>query len=113
MSGDHELPEDFILKWMQKYEDKLEALETLNADELVAERKRHASIFSDAQSSRVEEQIARAILAFAGSDLFATRVTKEVKYIAGSQAIRFWVCVVGAFLVGAISVIVKDYFKAH
>jgi transposase-like protein len=113
MSGQHDLPESFVLDWMRKYEDKVLHLEELNANELVAENKRHTALFSDAQSSRVEEQIARAILAFAGSELFATRVAKEVKYIAGSEALRFWVCVVGAFLVGAVSVIVKDYFKAH
>lgn len=104
MSGPHELPEDFILKWMEKYENKVQALEELNADEIVAERNRNTAIFSDAQDERIESKIARALLAFAGSDLFATRVTKEVTFIAGSAAIRFWVCVVGAFVAGAVSV---------
>jgi hypothetical protein len=113
MSGQHELPENFVLDSLRGLEDKIQLLEELNAGELVAERKRHASIFSDAQSTRIEEQIARALLAFAGSDLFATRVTKEVKFIAGSQALHFWVCVAGAFIVGAVSVLIRDWFKTH
>lgn len=113
MSAEHELPDNFVLEQLRGLEDKIQAIEQLHADGIVDERKRNAAIFSDAQDDRIESKIARALLAFAGSDLFANRVTKEVKFIAGSEALRFWVYVVGSFALGAISVIVKDYFKAH
>jgi transposase-like protein len=113
MSEHHDLPEDFILKWMRKYEDKVTLLEELNANELVEERKRNAAAFSDRQTNRIEEHISRAIMAFAGSDLFSERVAKEVKFIAGAQALRFWLYVVGSFATGAISVAVGYWIKTH
>lgn len=112
MSGQHDLPESFVLDWMRKYEDKIQHLEELNADELVAERKRHATIFSDAQSTRIEEQIARALMAFVGSDALASRVDKQIEYLAGRQAIRFVLWVVCSFLAGSASVAFY-YFKLH
>ena len=113
MSERHDLPEDFVLEWMRKYEDKVTLLEELNANELVEERKRNAAAFSDRQTNRIEEHISRAIMAFAGSDLFAERVAKEVKFIAGAQALRFWLFVVGSFATGAISVAIGYWLKAH
>jgi hypothetical protein len=113
MSEDHDLPEEFILKWMQKYEEKVTILEELNANVFVEERKRSEAAFSDRQTHRIEEHISRAIMAFAGSDLFAERVAKEVKFIAGAQALRFWLYLGGSFLAGAISVAVGYWLKAH
>lgn len=110
MSGDHELPEGFVLDWMRKYEDKIQLLEELNANELVEERKRNEAAFSDRQTNRLEEHISRAILAFAGSDLFAERVAKEVAFLAGGQALRFILWIFGSFILGALSVVVA-YFK--
>jgi transposase-like protein len=113
MSADHDLPEEVIRKWMREFEDKVTLLQELNANELVEERKRSAATFSDRQTDRIEEHITRAILAFAGSDLFAERVAKEVKFIAGAQALRFWVYVVGSFAAGAISVAIGYWLKTH
>src|SRR3981081_1555465 len=113
MSELHDVPEDFVLQWMRKYEDKVTLLEELNANELVEERKRSAATFSDRQTDRIEEHISRAILAFAGSDLFAERVAKEVKFLAGAQALRFFLYLAGAFAAGAASVLVGLWLKAH
>jgi transposase-like protein len=113
MSEHHDLPEAVIRKWMREFEDKVTLLEELNANELVEERKRNAAAFSDRQTTRIEEHISRAIMAFAGSDLFAERVAKEVKFIAGAQALRFWLFVVGSFATGAISVAIGYWLKAH
>jgi hypothetical protein len=113
MSERHDLPEDFVLQWMRKYEDKVTLLEELNANELVEERKRSAATFSDRQTHRIEEHISRAIMAFAGSDLFAERVAKEVKFIAGAQALHFWLYLAGAFFTGAVTVLVGLWLKAH
>jgi transposase-like protein len=113
MSGDHELPEHFVLKWMRDYEDKVERLEELNADEVVAERKRNASVFSDVQTERIEGYIAKALVALLGSDAFSRAVAKEVTFIASSQALRLWVWVAGSFTAGAISVAVGYWLKAH
>jgi transposase-like protein len=113
MSEDHELPEQFILKWMQKYEEKVTLLEELNANELVEERKRNAAAFSDRQTNRIEEHISRAIMAFAGSDLFAERVAKEVKFLAGAASLHFWLYLAGAFFTGALSVLIGLWLKAH
>lgn len=110
MSERHDLPEDFVLQWMRKYEDKVTLLEELNANELVEERKRNAAAFSDRQTNRIEEHISRAIMAFAGSDLFAERVAKEVAFIAGGQALRFVLWIFGSFILGALSVILA-YLK--
>jgi hypothetical protein len=110
MSDRHDLPEDFVLQWMRKYEDKVTLLEELNANELVEERKRSAATFSDRQTHRIEEHISRAIMAFAGSDLFAERVAKEVSFIAGGQALRFILWIFGSFVLGALSVVLA-YLK--
>jgi hypothetical protein len=110
MSERHDLPEDFVLQWMRKYEDKVTLLEELNANELVEERKRNAATFSDRQTHRIEEHISRAIMAFAGSDLFAERVAKEVSFIAGGQALRFILWIFGSFVLGALSVVLA-YLK--
>jgi hypothetical protein len=110
MSGQHDLPEDFILKWMQKYEDKVLLLEELSANEVVAERKRNVSVFSDAQSERMEAMFVRTLSSFLNSDAFASRVHKIAQDIAGAQALRFVVWLLGSFILGAISVIFA-YFK--
>jgi hypothetical protein len=113
MSERHDLPEDFVLQWMRKYEDKITLLEELNANELVEERKRNAATFSDRQTSRIDEQIARALMAFARSDMFAESVVKEVKFIAVGQALRLFLYLGGAFFAGAISVAIGYWLKAH
>jgi transposase-like protein len=113
MSADHDLPEEVIRKWMREFEDKVTLLEELNANELVEERKRSAAAFSDRQTNRIEEHISRAIMAFAGSDLFAERVAKEVKFIAGAQALRFFLYLGGAFIAGGLSVAVGYWLKTH
>lgn len=110
MSERHDLPEDFVLEWMRKYEDKIQALEELNANEIIAERKRNVAVFSDAQTDRFDAILARAITALLNSDAFAARTTKIVQDIAGAQALRFFVYLCGAFIAGALSVI---FFKGH
>src|ERR1700704_3357098 len=106
MSAEHDLPERFILEWMRKYEDKIQAIEELNANGIVDERKRNASIFSDAQTDRVESIVARAILALLGSDAFSKAVTKEVTFIAGSQSLHLWVYMGGAFIAGCTTILI-------
>ena len=102
--GPHELPEGFVEQWMRKYEDKVYALEELRAQEIIAERKRSVSVFSDEQNHRIDEIIAKALLALLGSDAFSDRVTKQVKFLLGEQAVRFLLYLAGAFIAGGLSV---------
>lgn len=110
MSGPHDLPEDFITKWMEKYERKVDALEEAKADEIIAERKRNDSVFSDAQTDRFDSIVARHLIALLNSDAFAARTTKIVHDIAGAQALRFFVYLASAFIAGALSVY---FIKGH
>jgi len=110
MSADHELPEGFVLDWMRKYEDKIQALEELNANEIVAERKRNVAVFSDAQTDRFDAIIARHLIALLNSDAFTARTAKIVHDIAGAQALRFFVYLGSAFIAGALSVY---FLKGH
>jgi hypothetical protein len=112
MSGEHEdlriLPEA-----VRKLEDDIFIIKEFLANELVAADKRTVAVFSDAQTTRIEQIVATAIALLLGSDAFAARVAKEVKFIAGAQALRFWVYVVGSFAAGAISVAIGYWLKTH
>lgn len=113
MSADHE-DLRILPGAVRQLEDKVQLIEDFVANELlVAERKRGAAAFSDIQTQRIDDAIAKALLALLGSDAFAARVAKEVKFLAGAEALRFFVYVGGAFLAGALSVIVGLWLKAH
>jgi len=98
--GPHELPEGFVEQWMRKYEDKVEALEELNAAEIVAERKRNVAVFSDAQVRRMEEILAKTIAALLESDALAGRIATVGERIVAAQALRFLLYMAGVFVAG-------------
>jgi hypothetical protein len=112
MSADHDdlkiLPEA-----VRKLEDDIFIIKEHLANELVAEGKRNVAVFSDAQTARIEQIITTAIALLLGSDAFSARVTKEVKFIAGSASLRFWLYLAGAFFTGALSVLIGLWLKAH
>ena len=80
--------------------ERVRILEQLAADEEVAERKRHASVFSDEQRRQQDEAIGRALVAFLASDAFTKVVDLRFEYNAGKQAIRFLLYLGGAFAAG-------------
>lgn len=97
---------------VRQLEDKIERLEYLLGDEAIAERKRNSAAFSDEQSRRLDEIVAKSLVAFLGSDAFASRVDKQLEYNAGRQALRFILWVVCSFMAGATAVAVA-WFKSR
>jgi hypothetical protein len=112
MSAEHDdlqiLPEA-----VRKLEDDIFVIKEHLANELVAEGKRNVAVFSDIEVARIEQIIATAIALLLGSDAFAARVTKEVKFLAGSASLHFWLYMAGAFFSGVVSVLIGLWLKAH
>jgi hypothetical protein len=95
---------------VRKLEDDIFVIKEHLANELVAEGKRNVAVFSDIEVARIEQIIATAIALLLGSDALAKRITKEVGFIAGGQALRFVLWIFGSFILGAISVVLA-YLK--
>jgi hypothetical protein len=108
MSAGHD--DDLLPDAVRKLEDDIFVIKEYIANEIVATDKRTVSVFSDAQTARIEQIIATAIALLLGSDAFASRVAKEVGFLAGGQALRFILWIFGSFILGAISVVLA-YLK--
>jgi hypothetical protein len=98
---------------VRQLEDKVFVIQEHIANELIAESKRNVSVFSDAQTDRVETIVARAIVALLGSDAFSARVAKEFTFITGAQSLRFILWLVGSLILSAISFAVGYWTKTH
>lgn len=92
MSGDYD-----------KLQNDVREIRQYISNEILAERKRSSSVFSDEQRRQLDESIGRALVAFIASDAFTKAIDLRLEYNAGKQAVRFLLYLVGAFLLGAIT----------